>query len=891
MNSLFFVIFLINFITCSLINEKDKIIISLTSDHKNIQNIKLIINSIIVQNVYHEFYEILLILSKNEFKDVKELPKELIMLEKNKTIKILFVPENLTNISRTLITMKIYKRNAILIINNNCILPDGWLKMFIDDHFKYPNDAIVASFQFFFGKDCEIKELKEGFKGEIFGTFNHITEMILNFALININLGGILYPKNFFKNKLFYDKDLFIKTNISEDFWQSAFIIIEDNTLRQSSKIFDYSKYLINNINYKENSFNKIILLEKEKLEFIKLFPNFDYFIEKRQKKIIVSITSYPKRFVFLPKLMRFIRKQSFHINNIIFFIYEEDIKSYDLHIDDINIILVTENLRPHLKYYYAMTLFRDYAIITIDDDIGYAKDTFESLFNAYIDNPNIISGRRSHLMTFKNNGELKGYFKWIFEQTFINESSFNLTLTNNGGSIFPPDILNINEDFKPIIHETITCDDLTLKYYANLKGIPHKWIFNKNLMGTDKIIKDPKMPTLYKINHINNDICINKLNMMINKFFLKNLCVPYRNVPTGNSIYLFDIHNLNTLQDIIYFELYAYSFCPIDINIYFTIYFDNYTSICSINENMVQTTDIYENQQNTNIANCYIKNFVHKIYNLDDCLFPRVETKENIIMKIYNYRKYLTLIFKDFICKNSNNCTLYAISYENINLNFIPIIINNIQYICKVNKIENISYSKFPNLEKLECNNINILDYKSKVYVSGIPKKVEIKKNFIDNYEIPNQFIISEIIFEKVNMTRQIIIKGKLVDNPKTDLFYFHLNVINQNITLNCVLKANSKFVQSKINCIIDIVKNNDIFIENQIIHSIYDENIEILLINEETLIKTKINKEKNNFEEYFKFSINNNYKKYNLLKIYILIALIIISKRIFFFKLKNQF
>ena len=93
--------------------------------------------------------------------------------------------------------------------------------------------------------------------------------------------------------------------------------------------------------------------------------------------------------------------------------------------------------------------------------------------------------------------------------------------------------------------------------------------------------------------------------------------------------------------------------------------------------------------------------------------------------------------------------------------------------------------------------------------------------------------FCKSEIIFEKVNMTRQIIIKGKLVDNPKTDLFYFHLNVINQNITLNCVLKANSKFVQSKINCIIDIVKNNDIFIENQIIHSIYDENIEILLIN----------------------------------------------------------
>lgn len=884
-------IFLIKFIICSFINEKDKIIISLTSDHKNIKNIKFIINSIIEQNVYNEFYEILLILSKNEFKYIQELPKEISLFEKNKIIKILFVFENLTNLSRTLITMKNYKNNPILIINNKCILPNGWLKMFIDDHFKYPNDAIVASFQFYFGKDCKIKELKEGFKSEIFGTFNHVTEMILNFALININLGGILYPKNYFRNKLFYDQDLFIKANISEDFWQSAFIIIEDKILRQSSKIFDYTKYLINNINYKKKYIDKKGLLEKEKLAFIKLFPNFDYFIKQRQKKIIVSITSYPKRFAFLPELMKFIRKQSFHINNIIFFIYEEDIKYFNLHIDDINIILVNENLRPHLKYYYAMTLYRDYAIITIDDDIGYAKDTFESLFNAYIDNPNIISGRRTHLMTFKSNGELRGYFKWIFEQKFINKSSFNLTLTNNGGSIFPPDILNINEDFKPIIHETITCDDLTLKYYANLKGIPHKWVVNKNLMGTNKIIKDRKIPTLYKINHINNDICINKLNMMINKFFLKNLCVPYGNIPTGSSIYLFDIHNLNFMDNIFYFELYAYSFCPIDIKIDFTIHFDNYTSICSINKNMVQATDKYEKKQNTNIATCYIKNFAHKVDNLDDCLFPRISTKEKIIMKIYNYRKYLTLIFKDFICKESNTCILYAISYENIYIDFIPIIINSIQYLCKVNRTENISHFKFPKIEDFECRMVNFKEYKSKDYISGIPKRVNITKNFNNSYAIPNQFIISEIIFEKVNKTEKIIINGKLIDNPKNDLFYFRLNVINQNKTLKCILEANSKFVQSKIKCNNDIIINNKILIENQILHSIYDENEEILLINEETLIKTMINKDKNNYEEYFKFSIKMNYKKYNLLKIYILIVLIIISKKIFFFTFEKKF
>ena len=90
------------------------------------------------------------------------------------------------------------------------------------------------------------------------------------------------------------------------------------------------------------------------------------------------------------------------------------------------------------------MQLYREYAIITLDDDLGYSYDTFESLFNAYVENPNIINGRRAHLMTFNNNGELKNYLSWSMQYQNIKESNFNLTLTNGAGSIVPPDILNL---------------------------------------------------------------------------------------------------------------------------------------------------------------------------------------------------------------------------------------------------------------------------------------------------------------------------------------------------------------------------------------------------------------------------------------------------------------
>ena len=162
------------------------------------------------------------------------------------------------------------------------------------------------------------------------------------------------------------------------------------------------------------------------------------------------------------------------------------------------------------------------------------------------IENPNIINGRRGHLMTYKYNGELKGYLSWDFGQNKIKESTFNLLLTNGAGSIFPPDILNINDDFLPIINETITCDDLTLKYFAIIKGIPHKWIVNNHIMGVSRRLPKSKSSALFDINRNVNDICINKLNIIINNTSLNHLCVSYKNLSTGITIHLFDIHNQN---------------------------------------------------------------------------------------------------------------------------------------------------------------------------------------------------------------------------------------------------------------------------------------------------------------------------------------------------------
>ena len=567
---------------------------------------------------------------------------------------------------------------------------------------------------------------------------------------------------------------------------------------------------------------------------------------------------------------MTFIRNQNFHINKIFFFLYKGDIEYYNLNINDVKVMLTERNLKPHLKYFYAMKNFKDYAIITLDDDIGYSNDTFESLFNSYIKNPNVISGRRSHLMTYQNNGELNGYFKWKFEQKIIKETNFDLTLTNVGGTIFPPDILNINDDFLPIINETITCDDLTLKYFANIKGIPPKWTVNKKIMGVSRKLPKTNSTSLFKINHINNDICINKLNIMINKLILKDLCVQYRNIPTGNSIFLFDIHNKKIINNILYFDIYAYSYCPIDKKIKFNIYFEKQIANCFFNESKLLIS-----KESTNIVYCYSNNTELNL----DYYFPVANSDDNIIINIYNYRKYSSTIFKDFFCFKHNNCILRVIILSDSYYQNLLTTINKKQYSCKIYDSGIFSQKKPPYIKNYSCVFSHNLENEIQNIVSGIPLNVNKRYKTQNSNILPKQFIISRIVVIKDMVKKGIVIIGKLVDNLEKKLYNFSINLLYPKIKLECNLKPNSKYVQSKIYCYNEIEINSQIFIENQITHSLNIED-ELLLINEETLIKSEFIKNTNNniknLYEYYKPKKNKNDKILFILS-YIILFIII--------------
>ena len=123
--NIYIFLYIILSINCNTYNnEENKIIIALSSNKKEIQNTNEIINSIIEQNIDNALYEILIILLSKDFKKIEELPNNIQFLEKEKKIKMLFIKEDINNQSKLLIAMKEYKNNPILIINNNCLLPN-----------------------------------------------------------------------------------------------------------------------------------------------------------------------------------------------------------------------------------------------------------------------------------------------------------------------------------------------------------------------------------------------------------------------------------------------------------------------------------------------------------------------------------------------------------------------------------------------------------------------------------------------------------------------------------------------------------------------------------------------------------------------------------------------
>ncbi|MGT2783893.1 glycosyltransferase [Streptococcus merionis] len=181
---------------------------------------------------------------------------------------------------------------------------------------------------------------------------------------------------------------------------------------------------------------------------YIKKFKKKGYIISDQKipsEKVVVSFTTIPSRIDILPLMLESIFEQTVKVNKVLMYVYAEEFSHLNLEeilqkelLRGLEIVYLSENLRSHKKYYYALNTYRDELVITIDDDILYRSDMIEKLLISYRKHPMEISALRCHKIRLKTDGELHGYEDWYYEMYNDLEPSHLNFFTGCGGVLYP---------------------------------------------------------------------------------------------------------------------------------------------------------------------------------------------------------------------------------------------------------------------------------------------------------------------------------------------------------------------------------------------------------------------------------------------------------------------
>lgn len=168
-------------------------------------------------------------------------------------------------------------------------------------------------------------------------------------------------------------------------------------------------------------------------------------------RRIIVSMTSYPKRIGAVAKALESIYAQTRKADEIILWLAEDQFPDKLADLPEELRRLVSENrltvrwcedLKGHKKYFYALQEYTEDVVVTIDDDLLYPKDMLAVLYKSYLLHPNAVSTMRAHLITVSDQNQIMPYREWVQEtDACLHEPSMQLMASGGAGDLYPPDL------------------------------------------------------------------------------------------------------------------------------------------------------------------------------------------------------------------------------------------------------------------------------------------------------------------------------------------------------------------------------------------------------------------------------------------------------------------
>lgn len=476
--------------------NKETVIISMASYPGRIDDVCRVWESILNQECVEKCHCVLS-LEIPEFPNREnDLPEDLKNLIESKKIEVIWHPTHIRSHKKFMSPLSKYPDNPLLVVDDDIVRSEGWLKRFFEMHEKYPNDIIAGSISYWWDQDGIIHRFDDT-KGVRCGGFSNVPNLIYNTAKPSSG-AGTFYPAHTFTDRRFFDENLFMSLSpTSDETWAYCFNVIEDRTIRMLDEVFDPSLNTIKESQKDPNAlykFNGLTGYQNISNSLFEAFPEFKEKLIERSRRIIVSLTSFKERLKYVPVTIGSILNGTLQPSKIVLTLDRKDIEfipdELQTMIDDGTIELLVSDylIKPHTKYFLTMQKYRNYAVVTIDDDIEYTPDLLESLYNVYMLHPNCICARRCHRIKWSESDTVLPYGSWQWQCKDYKEPRFDLFATGVGGVLYPPDILNINDNMIPEIRECLNADDIYLKWLELNKKIKTIWVSNKNLSGLGNI-------------------------------------------------------------------------------------------------------------------------------------------------------------------------------------------------------------------------------------------------------------------------------------------------------------------------------------------------------------------------------------------------------------------
>ena len=284
----------------------------------------------------------------------------------------------------------------------------------------------------------------------------------------------------------------------------------------------------------RKSFFHCIYRINNYKTKFIVNHKKIEYGLnttEAREKKVIVSLTSFPPRFDRIHVCLKSLLLQRVKPDKIIVYFASDTPKNsltnemlqlekygVEFRFDE------TRNLRSHTKYFYAMQEFPEDLIVTADDDLYYPSDWLESLLKSYKRHPDAISARRVHRMKRDDKGLLL-YNLWEDQCRGVRKPSNDLLATGCGGVLYPPHCLDARVfDEKNIKELCYAADDIWLKCMEILSKTPVVWAKNWEVdqLGVESVQKEAL--SSQNVDRLHNDTCLKNVmdyyNIPVEIFF-----------------------------------------------------------------------------------------------------------------------------------------------------------------------------------------------------------------------------------------------------------------------------------------------------------------------------------------------------------------------------------